>query len=180
MVDRGVVVSAGHSGASLGEMAAAVDAGVSMVTHLFNGMVGLHHREPGIVGASLADERLRVGVIADGVHVHPTTVGLVWRLLGDRFVLVTDAVATLGGANSTGAGLRLADGTLAGADIGMDQAVRNVVEFTGCPLREAAAAASATPAGVLGLDAPDDTVVLDANGHVVSTTIAGQVAYQRS
>jgi N-acetylglucosamine-6-phosphate deacetylase len=151
LVDRGVVVSAGHSGASLSEMDAAADAGVTMVTHLFNGMVGLHHRAPGVVGAALSDERLRVGVICDGVHVSPTVVALAWRLLGERFVVVTDAVATLGVVDDA---LRLTDGTLAGASVGMDGAVRNLAAFTGCSDAEAMAAATTAPAAALGLQRP--------------------------
>lgn len=174
LVDRGVVVAAGHSGATRAEMDAAIDAGVSMVTHLFNGMVGLHHREPGIVGAALTDERLRVGMIVDGVHVEPSVVGLVSRLLGDRLVVVTDAVATLGRADDA---LRLADGTLAGASVGMDQAVRNLMRFTGCSLEAAVAAASTGPASVLGLT-PVGEVHLDPDGHLVVTRIAGHTTFR--
>ena len=96
LTDRGVVVSAGHSSATAGEVRAAVDAGVRYVTHLFNAMAPLHHREPGLVGVALTDERLRVGIIADGLHVDPVVVALVARALGDRLSLVTDAVAALG------------------------------------------------------------------------------------
>jgi N-acetylglucosamine-6-phosphate deacetylase len=90
---RGVLVSLGHSHADLATVARAVDAGARMVTHLFNGMGPLHHREPGIVGAALADDRLAVGLIADGVHVHPSLFRTVFRAKGARVVLVTDAVA---------------------------------------------------------------------------------------
>jgi N-acetylglucosamine-6-phosphate deacetylase len=96
LTDRGVVVSAGHSSATADEARAAVDAGVRYVTHLFNAMAPLHHREPGLVGVALTDERLRVGLIADGLHVDPVVVALVARALGDRLSLVTDAVAALG------------------------------------------------------------------------------------
>lgn len=98
LVVRGVVVAAGHSSASAEQASDAVDAGVRFVTHLFNAMAPLHHRDPGLAGVALADECLRSGVIADGVHLHPTTVALAARALGDRLCLVTDAVATLGTA----------------------------------------------------------------------------------
>ncbi|MFP3902509.1 MAG: N-acetylglucosamine-6-phosphate deacetylase, partial [Acidimicrobiia bacterium] len=98
LVERGVVVAAGHSSASAEQASDAVDAGVRVVTHLFNAMAPLHHRDPGLAGVALADERVRSGVIADGVHLHPTTVALAARALGDRLCLVTDAVATLGSA----------------------------------------------------------------------------------
>jgi N-acetylglucosamine-6-phosphate deacetylase len=96
LTDRGVVVSAGHSSATAGQARAAVDAGVRYVTHLFNAMAPLHHREPGLVGVALTDDRVRVGLIADGLHVDPAVVALVARALGDRLSLVTDAVAALG------------------------------------------------------------------------------------
>lgn len=181
---RGVVVSAGHSEATVEEMRAAADAGVRMVTHLFNAMAPLHHRAPGIAGAALVDERLHVGVIADGVHLHPTAVAVAWRCLGERLVLVTDAVAGMG--SSDGDAQRLADGTLAGGLIGMDQAVRNLVEFAGCPLGDAMRAASAAPASVLGAGdrgglrpgMRGDLVVLTPAGDLVATVIAGTIAWQ--
>lgn len=197
LVARGVVVSAGHSDATAEEATAAVDAGVSFVTHLFNAMAPLHHRSPGLAGVGLADDRLRVGVIADGVHVHPTAVAAARRAIGDRLVLVTDAVAALGmpaGPARVGDqevvagtdGVRLADGTLAGSDLSMDRAVRNLARFTGCSLREAASAASAAPAAVLGCPdrgrlapgARGDLVVLTADGAVVATVIGGAVAWR--
>jgi N-acetylglucosamine-6-phosphate deacetylase len=208
LVDRGVVVAAGHSSASAGQATAAVDAGVRFVTHLFNAMGPLHHREPGLAGVALADERLRVGVIADGVHLHPTTVALAARALGDRLCLVSDAVAALGDASPGGRdagsspagsalggrsvtagadGVRLADGTLAGSDAGLDVAVLNLAAFAGVPLDAAVTAASTTPAGVLGLDdrgvvapgAVGDLVLLDPAGGLVATVVGGEVAFDR-
>jgi N-acetylglucosamine-6-phosphate deacetylase len=184
LAEREVVVSAGHTDASAAELAAAVDAGVSMVTHLFNGMNPLHHRAPGVPGTALADERLHVGVIADGVHVDGAVVALAWRLLGERFVLVTDGVAPMGAPGAAGQGVRLADGTLAGADLAMDGAVRNVASFTGAGLRAAATAASSAPASLLGdrsrghlrPGARGDVVVLRPDGTVVATVVAGRVA----
>ncbi|HEY7068488.1 MAG TPA: hypothetical protein VH479_00160, partial [Acidimicrobiales bacterium] len=89
LVAQGIVVSAGHSSATAAEARAAADAGVTYVTHLFNGMAGLHHRSPGIVGVALTERRLRVGMIVDGLHVHPTTVAAVWPALRGRLTLVT-------------------------------------------------------------------------------------------
>ncbi len=198
LVGRGVVVAAGHTDATAEEAAAAIEAGVSFVTHLFNAMAPLHHRSPGLAGVALADGRVRAGVIADGVHLHPLTVAVAWRSLGPRLVLVTDAVAALGSHERTRLagralsqspeGVRLADGTLAGSDLSMDRAVRNLVELTGCPLRDAAAAASAAPAAVLGRGAlgrlapgaRGDVVVLTSAGEVAATVIGGQVAWQAS
>ncbi|HEX9994253.1 MAG TPA: N-acetylglucosamine-6-phosphate deacetylase [Acidimicrobiales bacterium] len=196
LTGRGVVVSAGHTGASLEEATAAVDAGARWVTHLFNGMAPLHHRRPGIVGAALTDRRLRVGLIADGLHVHPATVAAVWPALRGRLTLVTDAVAALGappgpvplGDRTVTAGpdgVRLPDGTLAGSDLSMDRAVRNLAAFTGCPLEEAVAAATAVPCALLGEadrgtlapGAAGDLVLLTPEGEVAATIVAGTVAW---
>lgn len=197
LVARGVVVSAGHSDATADEAIAAIEAGASFVTHLFNAMAPLHHREPGLAGVALADPRVRAGVIADGLHLHPTTVAAAWRALGERLVLVTDAVAALGApvadaplddpdlTRSRG-GVRLADGTLAGSDLSMDRAVRNLAAFTGCELRDAAAAASSAPAAVLGAadrgrlepGGRGDLVVMTRAGDLVATVIGGQVAWR--
>ena len=184
LVSRGVVVAVGHTDATLDEVAAAVDAGASLVTHLFNAMAPLHHRDPGPVGAALTDDRLRVGIIVDGVHVHPAAVDLAWRAAGPRLVLVTDAVAAMGSpGHRTGDGVRLPDGVLAGSDLSMDQAVRNLVAFTGCTPAEAVAAASASPAeavgatgrGTLTPGAVADIAILDDQLRVVTTIVRGVV-----
>jgi N-acetylglucosamine-6-phosphate deacetylase len=144
LVDRGVVVSAGHSSATAAEAEAAIEAGVRWVTHLFNAMAPLHHRDPGLVGVALADDRLHVGLIADGLHVDPRVVRTAARALGDRLTLVTDAVAALGlprGPVTLGAtratsgpdGVRLPDGTLAGSALALDQAIRNLVSYGTVP-----------------------------------------------
>lgn len=174
---RGVVVSIGHSNATAAAATAAIDAGATLVTHLFNAMSPLHHREPGVPGVALTDERLRVGVVADGLHLHPTVVDLAWRAVGGRLVLVTDAVAAMG-CQPAGDGVRLVDGTLAGSDLTMDQAVRNLTRFTGCSLEHAAAAASTSPAAVLGIDGTADRVELSADGHVMATFIGGELAWK--
>jgi N-acetylglucosamine-6-phosphate deacetylase len=194
----GVVVSAGHSSASAEQATAAVDAGVTAVTHLFNAMGPLHHRDPGLAGVALTDERVRVGAIADGLHLHPATVALASRALGERLCLVTDAVAALGmpagrvplgllEAFATDNGVRLADGTLAGSDLSLDRAVRNLMAFAGVSLRAAVAAVTASPAALLGLEdrgviaagAVGDLVLLDPDGEVVATVVGGRVAFDR-
>lgn len=195
---RGVVVGAGHSQATLAEMQAAFAAGLRYGTHLCNAMGALQHRDPGIVGALLADPAAVVGLIADGVHVHPQMIALVWRLVGPRLNLVTDALAALGrppgwyrlGAQRVqvaGGAARLADGTLAGSVLTLDQAVRNLVAFTGCTLAEALRTVTATPAALLGLErgklAPGcvaDVVLLTPAGHIAATVARGRVVYQRA
>jgi N-acetylglucosamine-6-phosphate deacetylase len=184
LADRGVVVAVGHSDATAEEVGAAVDAGATLVTHLFNAMSPLHHRAPGVVGAALTDDRLRFGVIADGIHVDPAVVRLAWRAAGDRLVLVTDAVAPMGSAtHAPGTGVRLPDGTLAGSDLSMDRAVRNLIAFAGCSAEEAIVAATATPAAAVGATdrgcvrpgAVADLVLLDADLGVVATVVRGVV-----
>ncbi|MGH9229565.1 MAG: N-acetylglucosamine-6-phosphate deacetylase [Acidimicrobiales bacterium] len=198
LVAAGVVVSAGHSSASAEQATDAIDAGVTAVTHLFNAMGPLHHRDPGLAGVALTDERVRVGAIADGVHLHPAAVALAARALGDRLCLVTDAVAALGmpagrvplgmlEAFATDDGVRLADGTLAGSDLSLDRAVRNLMAFAGVALPAALSAVTASPAellglgdrGVIGPGAVGDLAVLDPAGGIVATVIGGRVAFDR-
>ncbi len=191
---RGVTVAAGHTLATHDELRALVDAGARLVTHLFNAMTPLHHREPGVVGAALTDDRVVASVIADLVHVHPTALTLAFRAKGPAGVaLVTDAVAwraaTAGPVrvqHHDGAP-RLRDGTLAGSALTMDQAVRNVVAAGCTDLAGAVTAAATTPARVLGLDdrgaiAPGrraDLAVLDADLRVEQTWVAGEPAWAR-
>ena len=198
LVDRGVLVSCGHSTATYDEAAAAFDAGARYGTHLFNAMPALHHREPALPGALLTDPRPMVGLIADGIHTHPAVVSLVWQALGpERLNLVTDAMAALGmgpGTHLLGdfdvivddSSARLADGTLAGSILAMDQAVRNLIRFTGCSLPESLATVTTTPARALGLDgergqiAPGyvaDLVLLTPDLEVRGTVVGGELVY---
>jgi N-acetylglucosamine-6-phosphate deacetylase len=187
LVAAGIIVSAGHSSATAAETRAAADAGAAYVTHLFNAMVPLDHRAPGLPGVALSDERFRVGLIADGVHVDPAVVALVARALGDRLTLVTDAVAALGTPEAGDDGVRLPDGTLAGSTLALDQAVRNLARYAGLPLASALAAATSAPARVLGLadrgtiapGAVADLVLLDEAGGLVATVVGGRVAHDR-
>jgi N-acetylglucosamine-6-phosphate deacetylase len=194
LVARGVLVSLGHSAAGLDDVGPVVGAGARMVTHLFNGMEPLHHRRPGLVGAALGDDRLAVGLIADTVHVHPALFPVVFRAKGaGRVVLVSDAIGWRTGrlARSDVAVVegapRLPDGTLAGSVLTMDAAVRNVVD-AGVALPDAVAAASATPAMLLGdrlrgrlaVGARADAVVLDAGDlEVCRTVVAGETVFER-
>ncbi len=157
---RGVLVSLGHSTASFERSLEGADAGARLVTHLFNGMGPLHHRQPGLLGAALADDRLTPSLIADGVHVHPAALRAAARAKGmGGWILVTDAVAWRDGrlhrdddrriAIVDGAP-RLANGTIAGSSLTMDAAVRRMVTEAAIPLVEVVAAASSTPARLLG------------------------------
>lgn len=180
---RGVRVALGHSTATYEEALAAVDVGARIVTHLFNGMGPMHHREPGLAGAALDDDRLTPTLIADLVHVHPA----VLRLAIDRkpnIVLVTDRVA-IGDAHVTDDGAaRLADGTLVGSTLSMDQAVRNTVAL-GVPIERAVEMAATIPSHALGLTdrgrivpgARADLVALDPDSLAVRAVwLAGERA----
>lgn len=197
LVDRGVVVAAGHSRASADEGRAGIEAGVRYATHLFNAMPPLGHREPGLAGALLADERVTIGLIADGVHVDPLVVALVWRLVGERrFSLVSDAVAALGlppgrarlgrsEVTHAGRAARLADGTLAGSAAGIDAGLRTLVA-AGVPLPGAIRALTAVPAALLGdrergtlrVGSRADLVLLAPELTVRATYVAGWLAYR--
>ena len=184
--EAGVVVSVGHSGVTYDQALAAFDMGARHVTHCFNAMLPLHHREPGLVGAALDRPEVTVEVIADGVHLHPATVRLVWRAAGpERVCVVSDAVELdVPEARSDGTATRRPDGTLAGSRTGLDAMLRNLVAW-GVPLADALTMASVTPARVLGrraaleVGAVADLVVLDADLHVVSTVVDGEVVWQR-
>lgn len=199
LTERGVVVSAGHTSATAAEAEAAVDAGVRYVTHLFNAMAPVHHREPGVAGVALTDPRVVAGVIADGIHVDARMVRLAAGLLGPRLSLVTDAVAAMGSApggarlgdatvRSGDDGVRLADGTLAGSTLSLDRAVRSAMALAGVGLAEAVTAATSVPAGLLAehdrgsiaAGAVGDLVVLDDTGEVVATVVGGRVAWSRA
>jgi len=149
LTERGVVVALGHSSATDDEARAATDAGARVVTHLFNAMSPLRHREPGLVGAALDDARLTPTLIADLVHVHPAAVRIAFAACRS-LVLVSDAVATNDELVAADGAARLPDGRLAGAVALLDDALANVVGL-GVPIEEAVRAASTRPAAVLGL-----------------------------
>ena len=186
---QGVVVSCGHSEATAAQAEAAFEAGATMGTHLFNAMPRLHHREVGLAASLLLGETTYLGLIIDGEHVDPEMIKLVWRLARHRVVAVSDAVAFMGtaAAGATGNAVRLYDGTLAGATIGLDGAVRNLMAFTGCDLAEAVACASTIPARCLGLKdrgrievgRKADLVGLDERANVVLTMVSGALVVDR-
>jgi N-acetylglucosamine-6-phosphate deacetylase len=195
LTQGGVVVSAGHTDATTADVLAALDAGVSHLTHLFNAMRPLHHRDPGPIGVAMSHPTLTAGLIVDGVHLHPRTVAAAWAAMGRRLNLVTDAMASLGCppgrmriggmAVTAGVGVVKEGGILAGSNLSLDQAVRNLAAWTRCSLPDAIATVTSTPADVLGLKrkgrvvegADADLVLLDDNLQVVATVVAGAVAY---
>lgn len=198
LAGRGVLVSTAHSLATYDEAVTGFDAGACYGTHLFNAMPALGHRDPGLPGALLTDGRATVGLIADGIHTHPAVVKLVWQAVGaQRLDLVTDAMAALGmppGRHLLGdfevsvdeTSARLADGTLAGSILSLDQALRNLIDFTGCTLEQALPTVTTTPARAIGLAGERgriepgyiaDLVLLTPDLRVHTTVAEGEIVY---
>jgi N-acetylglucosamine-6-phosphate deacetylase len=197
-VARGLTVSAGHSDATYDQVLQAVEAGVGHVTHAFNAMRPLGHREPGMLGAALVLPELRCELVADNVHVHPAAMRLLFQAKGPGgVVLVSDAVRATGlpeGAYTVGdqpafsadGAIRLADGTLAGSVLTLDRALRNLQAATGRPLAELWPAASRNAAQAVGVDDAKgtlepgkdaDLVLLDPALRVVVTVAEGAVVH---
>jgi N-acetylglucosamine-6-phosphate deacetylase len=163
LVAAGVVVSAGHTNATYGEIRAALAHGLTGFTHLFNAMSQLTGREPGTVGAALDDPLSWCGIIVDGAHTDPVVLRLALKCKRhDRFMLVTDAMPSVGTRESSFElqGRRITvkgyacfdeDGRLAGSNVDMASCVRNAVGMLGVPLTEAVRMASEVPAEFLGL-----------------------------
>lgn len=197
LVARGAIVCAGHSAATHAEARAGLDAGIRGFTHLFNAMTPMQGREPGMVGAALADVDSWCGIIVDGAHVHPLSlrVALAAKPRG-KLMLVTDAMPMVGAEDpsfqlygetitAVAGVVRNAAGALAGSALDMASAVRNCVDLLGLPLDEACRMASRYPAEFLGLGqhfgriAPGwraDLVAFDEQVRVQQTWIAGQGA----
>ncbi|OHV80590.1 N-acetylglucosamine-6-phosphate deacetylase [Ensifer sp. LCM 4579] len=199
LADAGVVVSLGHTDVGFETACAYARAGARTVTHLFNAMSGLGHREPGVVGAALATGTLHAGMIADGFHVDPAAMGIAIRGKEGpgQIFLVTDAMSTIGTEMARfllngreilrkDGRLTLADGTLAGADIDMLSSARFVHERLGLPMEEALRMASAYPADAMGIashkgrllpGADADFVLLTPELQMKSTWIGGECVY---
>ena len=201
---RGVCVALGHSNATYEQAIKAIDAGAAHAVHVFNAMRPFAHRDPGILGAALTDDRIRAEVIADGVHVSPAALRLLVRAKGaSRTVLVTDAVSATGmcpGQYSLGAmeivlgadprtGLptcRNREGVLAGSVLTQDRAVRNMMTMAGVALQDAVRMASYNPARLLGVEqrkgwlregADADLVLLNPNGSVAGAMVRGHANF---
>lgn len=192
LVERGVIVSVGHTDADATQARAAFATGARSVTHLCNAMRPLHHRDPGVIGAALTDERVIIELIVDGHHLDDDMVRLIWRAAGDRVALVTDGTAAAGMPDGsytmgdialtvTDGAVRNADGALAGSALTMIDAVRNL-HATGVALPAAVGAASTVPAllvdqhdlGMLRPGAVADIAVLDDDITVRETFVGGR------
>lgn len=155
--ERNITVSLGHSRPTKIQFENAVDAGATMVTHLFNGMSGIHHRDSGLAMWALIDERVSCGLIADGVHVQTDALALAFRSAGNRICLVSDSVSwetssgPRPGIDIRNGAPRLTDDTLAGSCTPLSECVQRVVRECGVSLELALATATSIPADLVGL-----------------------------
>lgn len=197
---QGVIAVWGHTDATYELCVQAAAWGVTQATHTYNAMSGLHHRKPGVLGATLTLDSIYAQLIADNIHVHPAAMNVLARCKGvNRTVLITDAMRAaglpegeydLGGQPVTvkDGSCRLADGTLAGSILTMERALVNFMAATGLSLAAAWPTTSRTPAQSLGLDQhygslqpgyQADIVLLDPQLQVVATVVGGQIVYLR-
>jgi len=188
LVQNGVVVGAGHSQADLSQAQAGFEAGISYGTHLFNAMPPLDYRKPGLVGALLEHPDNVAGIIVDGIHVDPTIIKLAWKILGaHRTNLVTDAMAALGmppgeyqlGGRTVfvdGTSARLEHGHLSGSLLSLDQALRNLMAYTGCGLSEALTTVTQVPARLLHMETTLGNLVIGSRADLVLLTPEAHVA----
>ncbi|MEM6637512.1 MAG: N-acetylglucosamine-6-phosphate deacetylase [Pseudomonadota bacterium] len=176
----GVRISLGHTAADFDTCVAYMQMGAMCVTHLFNAMSQLSSRQPGLVGATFAQDAVFAGLIADGIHVHPQSIRTAFDASSgaERIFLVSDAMAPTGtdigqfelnGRTVTrrDGRLTLADGTLAGADLTLTRAVRVLVEDVGIPLETALRAATSVPAAAAGLAKPAGHLAAGSSGPVL-------------
>jgi len=193
---RGITVSAAHTDATYDEAMKGIKSGITQVTHVFNGMRDFSHREPGIVGAALTDERISCEMICDGIHLHPAAMKLVVGIKGrDRLILMSDAMMACGlpdGEYELGGqkvfvknrAARLADGTLAGSTLTLDRAVYNMVHMVGVPLADAVRMATLNPARAIGMSRRKgsievgkdaDLAIFDENMEVSMSMVMGKI-----
>ena len=196
---EGVICSFGHSQADYGQTVAGIEAGIRHVTHLFNAMAPMHHRDPGPIPALLESEQVSAQIIADGVHIHPAMLRMaIQRLSGDRLVLITDGIQAMGlpdgryrynglDYESNDGTARYLDGTLIGTSLGMSELIARCIGKGVCTLEQAIRGASYNPARVLGLqerkgsleEGKDaDLVVLEHDLSVRLTLRGGHCVYE--
>ncbi|HPZ42421.1 MAG TPA: N-acetylglucosamine-6-phosphate deacetylase [Bacillota bacterium] len=195
---RGVIPALGHSGASFAETIEAGRMGLRHVTHIFNAMAGLHHREPGPAGAAIFCKGFSVDVIADGVHIHPFLLKMLWQLKRDGLLLISDAVAAAGlpegryrlwGRDIEVSRNRatMAGGRLAGSTVPLLAAMKNMARACGLTLPQAVRLASTNPARILGLTSKGriadgfdaDLILLDQDYDLHLVMAGGRVLFSK-
>lgn len=183
---RGVVLSAGHTGAGFEAGVNAIDEGFRLLTHAFNAMPGLHHRASSILTAYLLDPSAQCEVIADGAHVSLEHVALLYRLKSMNLVLSSDMMPASEGLFEDGSVVRDLDGVMAGSNLCVDQAVRNLIQATGISLAEAVVCATWSPARAIGVDGEcgmlreglrADLAVWDRRNRISHVFIGGELVY---
>jgi len=198
-VDRGITVSAAHTAGTYEDIVAAHERGLTHATHTFNAMTGLHHRNPGVLGAVMSIPGITCELIADNIHVHPAAMRLLWNAKNfNEVVLITDAVRAAGMPDGVypidereitvkNGVAQLPDGTLAGSTLTMDRALKNFAAATGSPLDVIHEAATLAPADVAGItdvtgsiaEGKDaDLVLLDDDYNVLLTVAQGRIVHE--
>jgi N-acetylglucosamine-6-phosphate deacetylase len=192
-----VVVSIGHTDATYEQALEGFDAGITHATHIFNAMSGLHHRQPGAVGAVLTDERISAQLIADGRHLHPAVAKIVVKQKDpDKVALITDSMSAAGlpdgkyvynglrYESKKGLAVYCGTDTLIGTTLTLNKMIKRIVDMGIVDLKDAVRMASLTPAEVLGIDNKKgsleagkdaDIVVMDKDCNVKMTIIRGEV-----
>lgn len=179
---EGVRVAIGHSNANYEQTVAAINAGATNTTHLFNATSPLSHRDPGLPGAVLTDSRVYTELICDNFHIHPAIYNLVYTLKKDKLIFITDSIRPAGmpdgeyiqgGLHVTkkGAECRLDDGTIAGSMLDLNKGIKNVKENSHIPLYDIINAVSLNPAKMLGVD---DKIGSLKKGKVADIVIADE------
>jgi N-acetylglucosamine-6-phosphate deacetylase len=187
LTDNGIIVAAGHSNATFDEALMGFRSGIKTVTHLFNAMSPLHHRDPGLPGAVFESHNTNASIVADGIHVHYGTVSIAKKIMKERLFLVSDAVEeSIDGIYPDHKRQKdrftLPDGTLSGSLLTMMKAVRNCIENVGITVEEALRMASVYPARIMNISdkgriAPGykaDLIVFDKNYKIKLVFIEGR------
>lgn len=194
--EKGITISAGHTNGTFDEAKSGIDLGITQATHLYNGMRAYSHREPGVIGAVLTDERVACEMICDGIHLHVGAMDLAVKMKGkDGIILISDAMMAtgledgkyeLGGQDvyvKEGAA-RLEDGTLAGSTLTLNKAVYNMVHMVNIPLEDAVRMASLNPARAIGVDNKKgsieigkdaDLIIFDDDLNILKAMVKGKV-----
>jgi N-acetylglucosamine-6-phosphate deacetylase len=185
--DQGIVCSAGHTSARYRDGMLAIGLGFRTLTHAFNAMPPLDHREPSLLATFMQEERTTVQTICDGFHVAPVMIDLLYRVLGERLVLASDYMAPAGsGYRIEGGVVRAEDGTIAGSALHADRAVRNLMSYASIPFERAIACATVAPARLLGIEREcgtlergkrADIAIWDERYEILTTIVGGEVVY---
>lgn len=194
--NEGIMIAAGHSDATFDEAKIGIDAGITIATHLYNGMKAFSHREPGIIGAVLTDERVTCEMICDGIHLHVGAMDLAVKMKGkDGIILISDAMMATGledGKYELGGqavyvkdgAARLKEGNLAGSTLTLNRAVYNIVNMVNVNLEDAVRMATLNPAKAIGVDdvkgsieigKDADLIIFDENINVSNAIIKGKI-----